>query len=400
MYDFCINGGGMVGSALALGLAAQGYQVALIEPQLPAPFDPAQPPDLRVSAISHNSVVLLDALHAWPEIAAMRLKPYTGLSVWEAADKSTSFTADMAGLNELGYFVENRLIQLGCMSAMKRYDNLTCYTGHAVQSLELSQEADHRFARITLDNETTLTARWLVGADGARSQVRATANIGTSGWQYGQQAMGILIRLGGDSGGETWQQFTPAGPKAYLPMYDNVASLIWYDSPDVLKAASSMDNAALKARLYEVFPDRLRQDCPDFSIEGTAVFPLTRSHASAYVMDPVILIGDAAHTINPLAGQGVNLGFKDVEALLSVTASHPDLSSAAFRHALIADYETPRKRDNALMMTAMDGFYHLFSNDIGPIKTLRNALLSVTESFPFGKRAVLRYALGMKKWKF
>ncbi|GGW75870.1 FAD-dependent monooxygenase [Alteromonas halophila] len=395
MFDFCINGGGMVGSALALGLAQQGYHIAVIEPVTPMAFSAEQGPDLRVSAISHASVTLLKALGAWSAIERMRLKPYTALSVWETADVTT-FSADMANIDTLGYFVENRLLQLGCMQALKGFENVTWLSDKTIRHIAQNEDG----ASLTLDNDECLDCRYLIGADGAASQVRSAANIGTSGWQYGQQAMGIVIELEQDSGSETWQQFTPDGPRAFLPMYGNMASLIWYDSPQVLNRIKGLSDSELKAQIRDHFPAKLNEQAAEFTIRGKAAFPLSRSHASAYVAAPYILIGDAAHTINPLAGQGVNLGFKDVETLLAVTADKPDLNIPDFASQLRQRYEIPRRRENLQMMTAMDGFYLLFSNNIGPIKWIRNQLLSATEHFELGKRSVLKYALGMNEWKF
>ncbi len=399
MFDFCINGGGMVGSALALGLAQQGYQVAIIEPDMPKPYAPEQGPDLRVSAISHASVTLLKALGAWEHIAATRIKAYSSLSVWESA-AATTFDADMVGVSELGYFVENRLLQSGCIEALDGFDNVQWFTNRIVSNIAQCNEGETVSAILTLEDGERIHCRWLIGADGAGSQVRQAANIGSSGWQYAQQAMGIVIELGHDSGAQTWQQFTPQGPRAYLPMYGHYASLIWYDSPQTLERLKGLSDEALKQAVKAQFPAKLNEHAPDFTILAKASFPLSRAHASRYVLAPFILVGDAAHTINPLAGQGVNLGFRDVEALLSVTADKPELTSTAMKQLLRQRYEIPRRRDNMQMMTAMDGFYLLFSNDIGPIKWVRNQLLSATENFPIGKRSVLKYALGMNEWKF
>ena len=406
MYDFCINGGGMVGAALALGLAKQQYRVAIIEPHLPKDFDETSKPDLRVSAISDASVSLLTSLGAWEYIQAMRVKPYTGLSVWDDPAHRTDFTAQSIDVPQLGFFVENRLLQLGCHQALKAFDNVTWFTGCKVTNIKLcnssvdSDASRNLAATLSLDNGETIHAKWLIGADGAASQVRQAANIGVSGWQYSQQAMGITIEMKNPVDAITWQEFTPDGPKAFLPMFDNYASLVWYDSPDELKRLSTLNDAQLKQAIVDAFPSELLKNGNDFTVIDKATFPLTRAHASRYVIDGVILVGDAAHTINPLAGQGVNLGFRDVETLLTVTAEGIDLTSLEFKKRLITNYEKPRQRDNGLMMSAMDGFYGLFSNDIGPIKWLRNQLLSVAQQFEPAKREVLKYAIGMREWKF
>lgn len=399
MVDFCINGGGMVGAALALGLAQQQFKVAVIEPYLPAPFNAETGPDLRVSAISEASVTLLKALGAWEHIAAMRVKPYTGLSVWDDPAHRTDFTAQSIDMPQLGFFVENRLLQLGCHHALKQFDNVELITGQTVQDFQLTNTA-----KVSLSNGRTIEASWLVGADGANSQVRKAAGIGTTGWQYAQQAMGITIKMENAVEPVTWQQFTSSGPKAFLPMFDNFASLVWYDSPDELKRIKSLKANQLESEILKTFPDELTRNGNRFSVIDKAIFPLTRSHANHYVKGCCALVGDAAHTINPLAGQGVNLGFKDVETFLSVcTEFKPfgsdnalSLTDKVFSQRLISNYEKPRKRDNLVMMTAMDGFYTLFSNDVAPIKWIRNQLLSVAQRIEPAKQEVLKYAIGLR----
>lgn len=398
MFDFCINGGGMVGATLALGLAQQQFKVAVIEPYLPAPFKPGDGPDLRVSAISEASVTLLKALGAWEHIAAMRVKPYTGLSVWDDPSHRTDFTAHSIDMPQLGFFVENRLLQLGCHKALTQFDNVEIISGQSVEDIRLTNTAN-----VNLSNGRTLEARWLVGADGANSQVRKAAGIGTTGWQYAQQAMGITIKMENAVEPITWQQFTSSGPKAFLPMFDNYASLVWYDTPDELKRIKSLKPSQLESEILKTFPEELTKGKNSFSVIDKAIFPLTRSHANHYVKGCCVLIGDAAHTINPLAGQGVNLGFKDVEAFLSVSSNFKTNSTAndlltdgAFSQMLFSNYERPRKRDNLMMMTAMDGFYTLFSNDVAPIKWIRNQLLSVAQRLEPAKQEVLKYAIGLR----
>jgi len=398
MFDFCINGGGMVGATLALGLAQQQFKVAVIEPYLPAPFKPEDGPDLRVSAISEASVTLLKALGAWEHIAAMRVKPYTGLSVWDDPSHRTDFTAQSIDMPQLGFFVENRLLQLGCHKALTQFDNVEIISGQKVEDIRLTNTAN-----VNLSNGRTLEAKWLVGADGANSQVRKAAGIGTTGWQYAQQAMGITIKMENAVEPITWQQFTSRGPKAFLPMFDNYASLVWYDTPDELKRIKSLKHSQLESEILKTFPEELTKGKNSFSVIDKAIFPLTRSHANHYVKDCCVLIGDAAHTINPLAGQGVNLGFKDVEAFLSVSSNFKTNSTAndlltdgAFSQMLFSNYERPRKRDNLMMMTAMDGFYTLFSNDVAPIKWIRNQLLSVAQRLEPAKQEVLKYAIGLR----
>lgn len=390
MFDFCINGAGMVGAATALGLAQQGFKVAIIEQSPPKPFDDSQPPDLRMSAISVASVELLKSLGAWSHIEAMRVRSYNQLSVWEAPNCRTDFTASDAGFERLGYFVENRLVQLGCHTALKAYDNVTWFSPAHISSVTRPTD-EHPDTTVKLESGEQIKCHWLIGADGAESQVRQLANIGISGWQYAQQAMGIIVEFEQPVADCTWQQFTPDGPRALLPMHDNFASLIWYDKAENIAKYSKLSQSQLKQAIIEHFPD-LEQD---FTVLNQASFTLIRRHASQYVVPGILLIGDAAHTINPLAGQGVNLGFKDVACLLKVTASESVLSSPGCLQTLQSQYELPRQRDNQLMMSAMDGFYAAFSNDVTPLKWLRNGLLSVAQHAGPVKNQVLKYAMGL-----
>ncbi|MCW8107966.1 FAD-dependent monooxygenase [Alteromonas ponticola] len=393
MKDFCIMGSGMVGATLALGLVSQGHSVVLIEPDMPVAFSPDQPPDLRVSALSVASVDLLKALGAWHFIEQTRVRAYQQLSVWEAENARIDFTADLLSLPELGYFVENRLLQLGCLQALEGKENFEIVSSKQVSAIDLSSKQG---VKIQLEHDQKIEAHWLIGADGARSQVRHAAQIGNSGWQYEQQALGVIVKMHTPQTTTTWQQFTPHGPRAYLPMYDDFAALIWYDGAARVKQLKAMSSELLKQNIIAAFPDSLG----DFDLVSASAFPLTRSHASQYVKGNVVLIGDAAHTINPLAGQGVNLGFRDIEVFLAITAVTDTSTHDVFRARLQKEYERPRRRDNLLMMSAMDGFYNLFSNDILPLKLARQSLLSLAQHIPVGKKQVLKYALGLNEWKF
>lgn len=392
MFDFCINGGGMVGANLAIGLAKQGFQVAVIEAHMPNPYSAEQLPDDRMSAISLASVQLLESLGSWEPVTQMRSRRYDMLSVWEDEGARTDFCAADLGLPELGFFVENRLIQLAAHQALSNFDNVTWFRDSHVETFDLSP---HTHNELTFSNGETLRCKWLIGADGAMSRVRQAAKIGVTGWQYRQHAMGIVVEMAEPTPNVTWQQFFPSGPRAYLPMHDKYAALIWYDEAQRVAALKKLPLASLKAEIQSRFSPQLG----DFSIIKTSSFPLTRQHAQRYVKPGVIILGDAAHTINPLAGQGVNIGFRDVAALLAVTAtfSARGIGKAQddFFAALQGEFELPRRRDNLLMMSAMDGFYAAFSNDKLPLKWLRNQAFKVAQNAGPLKQQVLKYALGV-----
>ncbi|OOF28455.1 2-octaprenyl-3-methyl-6-methoxy-1,4-benzoquinol hydroxylase [Salinivibrio sp. IB872] len=383
-FEIIIVGGGMVGAATALGLARQGRQVALIERQVPQSFSPSQPMDLRVSAISHASVALLSDLGAWTDIEAMRVCPYRRLETWEAEDSRVCFSAEQLDLPQLGYMVENRLIQLGLWQQFSRYDNLHVFSPASITSMH--QKGQQHY--VELDNGDTLTAPWLIGADGANSRVRDYAKIGITSWDYRQHCMLINVETASPQQDITWQQFFPSGPRSFLPLCGQQASLVWYDSPQRIQQLCQLDAAQLKAEIVANFPAEVGEVTP----VNWGAFPLTRRHAQQYHRHGVVVIGDAAHTINPLAGQGVNLGFKDVAALLDACA---DAGEHWQDNATLTAYEKARRTDNMMMQTGMDVFYAAFSNRITPLKLARNAVFKLAEHSGPVKKHVLKYALGL-----
>lgn len=380
-FDVVVIGGGMVGAAAAIGFAKQGRRVAVVEGVIPQAFEPSQAMDVRVSAISQTSVDLLATLGAWESIEQMRVCPYRRLETWEHPECRTRFSAESLGLEQLGYMVENRVIQLGLWDSMSSYPNITLFCPDKLAEIQFGARNT-----IALQSGVELTCDWVIGADGANSRVRESAKIGVTAWDYRQHCMLINVETQKPQQDITWQQFFPSGPRSFLPLGGNQASLVWYDAPKRIKQLSMMTPEQLRLEILSHFP----QELGDITVLQQGSFPLTRRHAQTYVSHNCILVGDSAHTINPLAGQGVNLGFKDVAVLLECTASVEQLTLAAF-----CRYERKRRPDNLLMQTGMDFFYKTFSNDITPLKFVRNAALKLAEQAGPAKEQVLRYALGL-----
>jgi 2-octaprenyl-3-methyl-6-methoxy-1,4-benzoquinol hydroxylase len=382
----------MIGASLAVGLADLGFSVAIVERTEPEKFDPKQPPDMRVSAVNIATEQLLQRLGAWRFIKAMRICQYNRLSVWERSDCRTDFSAQQLAASHLGHIIENRVIQLGLHQRLAECNTVSCFYGHTIQAIDIRANS----GAITLASGECLEAGIIVGADGAQSMVRQVAGIGTTGWQYSQQALGISVRTMSPQQDITWQQFTPYGPLAYLPLYDGFGSLVWYNSPKQIKALKSLPHSQLKAQILSTFP----KDLVDFEILEMANFPLTRMHANQYIKGRSVLLGDAAHTINPLAGQGMNLGFKDVNVFLQALNSELDTKGKQQALAKPADwlvrYEKARRADNLLMMSAMDGLYLAFGNDNLPLSFMRNLGLRLANSAGPLKRHALKYAMGIK----
>ncbi|MGR3807499.1 FAD-dependent monooxygenase [Pasteurella testudinis] len=385
--EVIVVGGGMVGSAAAVGLAQLGLKVHLIERGALPHFAAEQPYDIRISAISVASMQLLKKLQAWDAIRAMRTCPYRTLETWEIDGFSTTFHSRDLGLNELGYMVENNLIQLGLWQTFTKYPNLSRQLNSEIRQIEKCGANWH----LQLSDGESYAAPLLLACDGANSKLRQIAGIGLTGWQYRQSCMLIVVDTALEQQDITWQQFFPSGPRAFLPLLGNQGCLVWYDSPERIRELQQLPLDQLDQEIAAAFPTRLGA----VKSRQAASFPLTRRHAQTYYKNGIVLLGDAAHTINPLAGQGVNLGFKDVKVLLDVIAAAQKCSQAIDDETVLARYQRLRQKDNLLMQSGMDLFYKGFKHDILPLKILRNAALLAVDNITPIKKQALKYALGL-----
>ena len=403
-FDIVIVGAGMVGAALATGLGRSGFRVALVDRGSAPEFDPSLPPDIRVSALSAGSERYLNDLDVWPSMLAMRATPYARLAVWDETRHPLSnllprkvadvvFDAGNLSARHLGHIVENRITQQALWNSAAALHSVSLFPDNAVSHLENG----NNHAAVTLEDGTELECQLVVGADGAASGVRELAGIGVTRDQYQQQAMVISVRYQGAVEDITWQSFYPSGPRAFLPLHsagngESWASLVWYDSPEQLAHLKSLDDRALMAEIQNAFPPEL----PLLThIEAKASFPIARQHAKTYVNNRVVLAGDAAHTINPLAGQGVNLGFQDALCLQTVIREAKRAGCDLADPAWLTKYEQQRRPANRRMMMAMDVFYHLFSNRTPPLHLLRNLGLGAAKAMPFARNRVAKYAMGI-----
>ncbi len=387
IFDVVVVGAGMIGAATALGLAQEGWKVALLDHQPPQSYDTQSQPDVRVSAISCASVDLFKQLGAWDAVLQMRSAPYRRLETWEQNDSNLVFDAQSLGLPELGYMVENRILQLALWQQFEKYPNLTLLCPAVLQSMQWQKVG----WLVTLVDGMKMAARLIVGADGARSQVRQMAGIGSRGWQYRQSCMLITVKTEQPQQDMTWQQFFPSGPRAFLPLFDQWASLVWYDKPARIRQLQTMSMAQLEQEIFQAFPVRLGKVTP----VAAGSFPLTRHHANRYVREGLVLLGDAAHTINPLAGQGVNLGYRDVNTLLDVLVKARELTEQWDSLEVLKRYQRRRMPDNLMMQAGMDLFYTVFSNELPGLKVARNLALMAAQRASVIKKAVLKYALGL-----
>ncbi|CAI9567203.1 unnamed protein product [Staurois parvus] len=432
LYDVVISGGGMVGTAMACALGSNPHlrhkKILLLEAGHRKVYDhlPEQFSN-RVSSITPGSATLLASFGAWDHICAMRMKPYKRMQVWDACSDAL-ITFDKEGLEDMGYIIENDVITA---ALTKQMDAMTdrievLYRSRAVNytwPAPYHDEEGSSWVQIQLADGQKLHTRLLIGADGQNSMVRSTAGMKTIKWSYNHVAVVATLQLSElTDNNVAWQRFLPTGPIALLPLSDSCSSLVWSTSPEHAAELLKMDdetfvdavnsafessehhsefissaNSMLRSVLSLLMPSGTpaRQLPPSVSGVGEksrAAFPLGLGHATEYVRQRVALIGDAAHRVHPLAGQGVNMGFADVASLLN------HLSSAAFdgrdlgstRHLLA--YETERQRQNLPLMAAIDLLKRLYNTKQPPVVLLRTLGLQATNAMTPLKEQIMAFA--------
>jgi 3-demethoxyubiquinol 3-hydroxylase len=388
-FDVVIVGGGMVGAAVACGLGNSSLQVAVIENSPPPVFSPDQPHDLRVSALSIASKKILETVGAWQGIEDRRYCPFRRMRVWETTG-DTEFCSEDINYPQLGYIVENRIIQLALLDRLADFENISLISPAGIKKIDY---APGHQTKVTLEDGEIMSTKLLVAADGGQSRIRQHVGLGVTSWDYKQQALVIYIETEYGQQDITWQRFTPTGPQAFLPLTGHYGSIVWYHSSDEVSRLRALSYDELKHELMRAFPEVLGKVV---RVLGTASFPLKRQHAQAYVKQGVALVGDAAHMINPLAGQGVNIGLLDAAALCEVLVDAVKEGRDVSDLGVLRHYEKMRRKENLKMMTVMDAFYQIFSNEILPVKFLRNLGLGLAERILPAKNIVMRNAMGLE----
>lgn len=380
----------MVGAALACALGDSALRIAVVEPRPPAMEWPPETTDLRVSAITCASQRLFTALHAWEAMQAERVSPFREMRVWDAGGNGeVHFDSADIGAETLGYIIENRVIQRALIQRLQDRDNITLHCPAAVSQL---QHEDHGIV-LMLDNGRHISADLIIGADGAQSRVRKLAGIDVLRRDYQQSAVVTTVTTRHHHQETAWQRFLATGPLAFLPLWDGRSSIVWSTTAQHARHLCALEEDAFNHELQEAFEQRLG----DIEHSGQrASFVLQRQHASTYVRPRIALIGDAAHTVHPLAGQGVNLGLLDAaalaEVLLEAVAAGRDIGGLA----VLRRYERWRKGDNLLMMTALDGFKQLFGTSAPPLALARNLGMNMLNGLAPAKQHIMRYAMGYR----
>ena len=377
----------MVGAALALALAQHAFRVVVIEAREPQlTWDDAQY-DTRVSAITRASQQLLDNLGVWQAIVDDRATAYQHMHVWDRAGfGEIHFDAADLAEPDLGHIVENRVIVRALWQAFDAH-------GVAVQAPVTLRRllADERGTELQLSDRRRLRVGLVVGADGARSQVRELVGIKSRSEPYDQHAVVATVRAGLGNQATAWQRFMRDGPLALLPLEKDLFSIVWSTRPDEAEHLVRLPEGEFNAALTEASEARLGE----LTVQGgRAAFPLRLQHANNYVLPGLALVGDAAHVIHPLAGQGVNLGFLDAAALVDALLDGRSAGRAVGTLRVLRAYERSRKGHNTATQLAMDGFKHLFSNDHAGLSLLRNAGLGAAGRIGPLRRLFEKVALG------
>lgn len=386
--DVAVVGGGVVGAACALVLAREGLQVAMIEGREPLRWS-RETPDLRVYAFAPDNAALLDAAGAWASVRDARAHAYRRMRVWDAAGgDELRFDADALGRTQLGWIVENALLVDRLWAALPAAGvDVRCPA--RVEAME--QDADGVVLR--LDDGTRLDTRLAVAADGADSTLRRLAGLEVSGRDYAQRGVVAFVRTERPHEDTAWQRFLPTGPLAFLPFTDGLSSIVWTLPDDEAARLLAVGDARFGLELTQAVAGQLGEVTP---ASPRAVFPLKRQLAKTYVAGRVIVAGDAAHVVHPLAGQGVNLGLRDVAALRdgirAAVAKRVDWDAP---HRL-ERWARQRRSENATAAHAFDGINRLFSNDEMHVTLLRGPLLGLAGKLPPLVDFFWRHAAGQR----
>jgi 2-octaprenylphenol hydroxylase len=325
----------------------------------------------------------------WTDIAALRIGPFRKMQVWDASGWG-QIHFDSAAIGEplLGWIIENQIVQAALWQKLKRLQNVDLLYPQMLQSVAHQQES----LQLSLTDGSRLETRLLVGADGAGSKVRELAGIRSSGWQYGQKAVVTTVTTEYPHQQTAWQRFLPAGPLAFLPLHDGRCSIVWSTLSEQADELLTLADADFADQLGAAFDWRLGKI---IDIAGRAAFPLRLQHAQSYVRSRIALIGDAAHVVHPLAGQGANLGLLDAAALAEVVLTARNGRRDFGSLSTLRRYERWRKGDNLLMLAVLDGFKRLFGSSLPPLRLLRNTGLNLTDALEPVKNRIMRQAMGL-----
>jgi 2-octaprenylphenol hydroxylase len=386
-YDVIIVGAGMVGATFAAALGSEkNLRIALIEPFALKPISVSDPADLRVSAISQASEHLLKNLNIWPHLINDRLSPFTDMKVWETEASAIHFDSADIGESHLGHLIENRHIQQACLSQCQQYPNIDFICPDKPSSKDGNT--------LVLDSGRELSADLIVAADGAQSPLREWVGIQTKGWDYEQQGIVCTVTTELPHLKTARQRFLPEGPLAFLPLANpHQCSIVWSNSTEEAQLLNQLSDEDFKHTLAKAFNHKLGKIV---DVSQRASFPLKLRHAEHYIEPGFALVGDAAHTIHPLAGQGVNIGFLDAATLAEIVIeTHRKRRDIGSLH-MLAKYQRRRKGDNIAIQLTMDAFKRVFGSNNPAIRLARQCGFNTVNNSSLLKNIFMHQASGQR----
>jgi len=388
--DVIVVGAGAIGTALALGLARDGFDVALIEAGAPKPWRAEDDVDLRVVAVASDARDLLEDVDVWKAIAGARIGPYRRMRVWDAsAPGELSFDAADEGKSALGWIVENKLIQHALWQSIAADARVRVLCPAEVVDVENADDA----ATVTLADGTRLRARALVAADGAQSPVREKLGIACTDRDYAQRAVVAHVATERSHQNTAWQRFQPGGPLAFLPLADGRSSIVWSLPNEEAARVLALDDAAFRAELGCAFDFRLGEIT---AASARAAFPLRLRLADKYLVGRCVLAGDAAHVVHPLAGQGMNLGFRDAACLRRVLRDARERGGDIGSTHVLRRYGRERRSENALAARGLDAIHAVFGSDNLVAVATRGAALAAADRLVPLKHRLMSIASGRR----
>jgi len=386
--DVAVVGGGMVGAAAALALARAGFSTALLEARAPAAWDADAEVDLRVVGLAPSSVMLLDELGVWTSIREARAGSYSHMHVWDAeSGAAIDFDAHSEGRDRLGYIVENNLVQWMLWQALQTA-GVRVLCPAEVKAFEAREDR----IQLELADGETLAAGLLVAADGAASPLRQLAGIGTRGRDYAQRAVVAHVTTERPHEDTAWQRFLPGGPLALLPLADGRSSIVWSLPEAEARRVLALDGQAFLDELGVASDFRLGRIV---AATPRAAFPLKLQLAERYQADRFVLLGDAAHAVHPLAGQGVNLGLRDVaelrDTLIDARAAGRDIGAA---HVL-RRYARRRRSADTLDALGFDALARIYAWQSPVLVAARGMGVRLIDRLAPLKRKLSEHAAGL-----
>ncbi|WP_417552837.1 UbiH/UbiF/VisC/COQ6 family ubiquinone biosynthesis hydroxylase [Marinomonas fungiae] len=394
-YDVIIVGAGMVGALTAVLTAQKGLTVALIDKHS-GRYTLSTPPayDARVSAISKLSQQLLEEAGAWQRIAQDRLAPYHKMAVWDGlGDGYVDFDANYQQAGDLGQLVENAVLCDALMKSVHDTRGIDLYFDDSVAA----QRHNEAGVEVDLASDRQLHGAVLIAADGANSQLRQQNGFDTIEWDYGHHAIVTTVEIDQPHENTAWQAFGEEGILAFLPLPSvdgkHYVSIVWSVAPTDAEQLVALEEEAFCKRL--TYAINRRFTALSITVPRIAI-PLRQRHAKQYVQEGLVLIGDAAHTIHPLAGQGANLGFADVSALVPILVKAHQRGEAIGSLKILRRYQRARMLDNIAMSASMEAFKRLFTTQQPIVVQLRNMGMKLCQSSPMIKRQLVAHAAGVR----